>query len=391
MNENAMFKLSYGLFILSARENGKDNGCIINTVTQVTVSPNRLTVVVNKQNHTHDMIMNTKKFAVSVLSEKTSMDTIKLFGFQSGKTADKFRGIPFERDLNGIAYVKDGANAYISCDVVKTFDFGTHTQFLADVKDCDIINEDESVTYSYYHKYIKPKPNKEETKVKGYRCKICGYVYEGETLPPDYICPICKHPASDFEKIEESKGEEKTMKDLKGTKTEKNLQEAFAGESQATNKYAYYASKAKKEGYNQIAAIFTETSGNEREHAKLWYKLLHGGAVGSTEENLKLAANGENYELTDMYDKFAKEAREEGFDDIAALFEGVGKIEKEHEGRYLTLLKNVQDGTVFKKDEPKVWKCANCGHLHYGDSAPDVCPVCAHPQAYFEIKAENYK
>ena len=179
------------------------------------------------------------------------------------------------------------------------------------------------------------------------------------------------------------------MADLKGTKTAANLEAAFAGESMARNKYTYFASKAKKDGYEQIAAIFQETADNEKEHAKLWYKLLHNG-IGSTEENLKAAAEGENYEWTDMYKKFAKEAREEGFNEIAALFEGVAAIEKEHEERYLKLLKNIEDGITFKKDGVTVWKCRNCGHIHTGESAPELCPVCSHPQSYFEVKADNY-
>ena len=179
--------------------------------------------------------------------------------------------------------------------------------------------------------------------------------------------------------------------ELKGSKTEANLMTAFAGESQARNKYTYYASKAKKEGYNQIGNIFEETANNEKEHAKIWFKLLHDGDIPGTEENLKDAAAGENYEWTDMDANFAKVAREEGFDKIAYLFEEVGKIEKEHEERYLTLLKNVQEGKVFEKNGIYVWKCANCGHIHVGEKAPAVCPVCAHPQSYFEVKAENYK
>jgi len=180
------------------------------------------------------------------------------------------------------------------------------------------------------------------------------------------------------------------MPELKGSKTEKNLLEAFAGESQARNKYTYFASKAKKEGYEQIAAIFMETAENEKEHAKLWFKLLNDGDIPTTTENLKAAAEGENYEWTDMYDKFAKEAKEEGFDKIAYLFEGVAKIEKEHEERYRKLLSNVEDGLVFSRDGDKIWKCRNCGHICIGKNAPEVCPVCAHPKAYFEIKAENY-
>lgn len=179
-------------------------------------------------------------------------------------------------------------------------------------------------------------------------------------------------------------------KELKGTKTEANLQAAFAGESQARNKYTYYASKAKKEGFVQIANLFEETANNEKEHAKIWFKLLHGGDIGSTEENLADAAAGENYEWTDMYATFAKEAKEEGFDDIAFLFEQVAKIEKEHEERYLKLLSNVKNDLVFSKDGDAVWQCSNCGHIVIGKKAPDVCPVCAHPQAYFQLRAENY-
>ena len=178
--------------------------------------------------------------------------------------------------------------------------------------------------------------------------------------------------------------------DLKGTKTEKNLMEAFAGESQARNKYTYFASKAKKDGYEQIAAIFEETAENEKEHAKMWFKLLQGGETKDTMSNLKQAAAGENYEWTDMYDRMAKEAKEEGFDHIAFLFESVGKIEKEHEARYKKLLENIEDGLVFSRDGDKIWKCRNCGHIVIGKEAPKVCPVCAHPQSYFEIKAENY-
>ncbi len=178
--------------------------------------------------------------------------------------------------------------------------------------------------------------------------------------------------------------------ELKGSKTEKNLMTAFAGESQARNKYTYFASKAKKEGYEQIAGIFEETANNEKEHAKMWFKLLNGGEIGTTSENLKAAAEGENYEWTDMYASFAKEAKEEGFDHIAYLFEEVAKIEKEHEERYMTLLGNVNNDLVFKKGEETVWICRNCGHVYVGEEAPKVCPVCAHPQSYFEKRAKNY-
>lgn len=178
--------------------------------------------------------------------------------------------------------------------------------------------------------------------------------------------------------------------ELKGSRTEKNLQAAFAGESQARNKYTYFASKAKAEGYEQIAALFLETADNEKEHAKMWFKLLEGGEIKTTAENLKAAAAGENYEWTDMYAEFAKVADEEGFTKIAALFRGVAKIEAEHEKRYLALLNNVENGLVFSRDGEMIWKCRNCGHIVVGKKAPAVCPVCAHPQAYFELVAQNY-
>ena len=178
--------------------------------------------------------------------------------------------------------------------------------------------------------------------------------------------------------------------ELKGSRTEANLMAAFAGESQARNKYTYYASKAKKDGYEQIAAIFEETANNEKEHAKMWFKELHGGSIPDTLENLADAADGENYEWTDMYDEFAKVAREEGFERIAKLFEGVAAIEKEHEERYRKLISNIEGGLVFSRDGDKIWQCRNCGHIVVGKEAPKVCPVCAHPQAHFEIKKENY-
>ena len=180
------------------------------------------------------------------------------------------------------------------------------------------------------------------------------------------------------------------MKELKGTKTEKNLQEAFAGESMARNKYTYFASKAKKDGYVQIAALFEETAGNEKEHAKMWYKLLNGGKVSDTATNLEDAANGENFEWTDMYDRMAKEADEEGFPEIAEKFRAVAEIEKHHEERYRKLLQNINDKVVFSRDGDVIWQCANCGHIVIGKDAPEICPVCDHPQSYFQIKAENY-
>ena len=214
-----------------------------------------------------------------------------------------------------------------------------------------------------------------------YKCKICGYIHEGDAAPE--ICPKCRQENA-FEPMAEE-----PANPYAGTQTEKNLEAAFAGESEARNKYTYYSSVAKKEGYEQIAALFLKTADNEKEHAKLWYKELHGG-IGTTPENLEAAADGENYEWTDMYAGFAETADEEGFHELAEKFRGVAAIEKHHEERYRALLKNVELKEVFEKSEVKIWECRNCGHLMTGTKAPDVCPVCAHPQSFFEINCENY-
>lgn len=200
MNKNAVFKLSYGLFVLTSRTGQKDNGCIVNTVQQVADNPLRITVAVNKANFTHDMIKQSGKFNVSILSEKAPFDIFKRFGFASGKDTDKFNSFDsIVRAENGILYVTAYTNAYMCAEVTESIDLGSHTLFIAEVKEAEILSDDNSVTYDYYHKNIKPKP--QTTEKKGYRCKICGYVYEGEELPEDFVCPICKHPASDFEKI----------------------------------------------------------------------------------------------------------------------------------------------------------------------------------------------
>jgi flavin reductase (DIM6/NTAB) family NADH-FMN oxidoreductase RutF len=196
MDNKAMFNLSYGLFILTAKEGSKDNGCIVNTVTQVTSEPNRIIVAVNKNNYTHDMIKNTGEFNVSILTENTKFETFKHWGFQSGRNVDKTEGITLKRAANGIIYIEEGTNALISAKVLSTTDLGTHTLFLAEVTDCEVLSNDSSVTYTYYQKNIKPAPAPQ--KKKGFVCNICGYIYEGDTLPADFICPLCKHPASDF-------------------------------------------------------------------------------------------------------------------------------------------------------------------------------------------------
>jgi len=405
MDKTAIFKLSYGLFVVGTSFEGKDNGCVVNTVMQVTSSPMKVSTVVAKSNFTHDMILKSRKYTVSVFSEDIPAETIGTFGFKSGRDTNKYENIKFERDIQGIPYLTEGINAYLSCEVETVQDLGTHTMFISNVIDAKTFSDSDSMTYAYYRKYRKgtaPKAAptyselKDEVQISetSYKCSVCGYVHNSETLPENFKCPICQQPASVFIKIEAEniknsieKGD--TNMELKGSKTEKNLQEAFSGESQARNKYTYFASKAKKDGYVQISQIFEETANNEKEHAKIWFKLLHNG-IGPTEQNLHDAANGENYEWTDMYATFAKEAREEGFDYIANLFASVAKIEKEHEERYLKLLANVKEAKVFEKSESKVWICLNCGHIHYGEKAPEVCPVCAHPKDYFSLRAENY-
>lgn len=215
---------------------------------------------------------------------------------------------------------------------------------------------------------------------KKFVCTVCGHVYTGEEAPES--CPVCHKGKEAFVEFDGEK--------LKGTKTEQNLQAAFAGESQAHTKYLYYASKAKKDGYEQIAAMFEETARNEKEHAKLWFKFLHGGDIPTTTQNLDDAAAGENYEWTDMYAQMAKEAEAEGFPGIAAKFRHVGAVEKHHEARYRKLLKNIEDKVVFSRDGSAVWQCRNCGHIVVGKEAPAVCPVCDHPQSFFQLQEDNF-
>ena len=401
MDKKAMYKLSYGLFVLTAKEAGKDNGCIINTAIQAASEPNQLSICVNKLNYTHDMVLRTGEFTVSVLGQNAKFDLFRQFGFQSGRDVDKFENFnACARGTNGIYYITEGTNAYISVKVKKTEDLGSHTMFIGEITDMEVLSDAPSVTYTYYLEKIKPKPQavgKTESGQTVWRCTICGYEYVGEELPEDFVCPLCKHPASDFEKVVKTVAAEKTEKteEIKmaankyaGTQTEKNLHEALSGESQARNKYKYFASVAKKEGYEQMAALFLKTADNEKEHAKMWFKELAG--IGDTKANLAAAAEGENYEWTDMYEGFAKTAEEEGFPELAAKFRAVGEIEKHHEERYRALLKNIETAQVFEKSEVKVWECRNCGHIVVGTKAPEVCPVCAHPQSYFEVREENY-
>ena len=434
MDQSVMFRLTYGLFVLSTNAAGKDNACIINTAVQTANTPDRLSIAVSKANYTNELLQSASDFTVSVISEEADFDLFRRFGFASGRDTDKFAGFPDVRRVhNGTLAVTKGTNAYISAHVTERIDLGSHTLFVAVITDGETLSAAPSATYGFYHAHIKPKPEARKT-ADGktvWRCRVCGWEYEGDALPDDLVCPVCKHPASDFEKVTSSDqtnnkvikennimktykckvcGEVFTVKDgeeavcprckqkgdklellankYAGTKTEQNLAAAFAGESQARNKYTYFASVAKKEGYEQISALFLKTADNEKEHAKLWFKEL--GGLGDTAANLAAAADGENYEWTDMYEDFAKTADEEGFHELAAKFRGVAAIEKHHEERYRALLKNVETAAVFEKSEVKVWECRNCGHIMVGTKAPEICPVCAHPQAYFEVNAENY-
>ena len=389
---NPLFNIQYGLFVVTTNADGRAGGCISNTVAQVTAQPNRISVALNKGNLTTELIQQSGRFTASILSEAADFELFKHFGFQSGRTVDKFVDFAdYRRVSNGTAAITRGTNAFISADVEQCIDLGTHILFIGLVTEMETLSDVPSATYNYYQSHIKPKPQPVGETAEGktiWRCSICGYEYVGEELPGHFTCPVCKHPASDFVKVQPEAAAPAGTNKYAGTRTEKNLEAAFAGESMARNKYTYYASVAKKNGYEQIAALFLKTADNEKEHAKLWFK--HLGGVGTTAENLLHAAEGENYEWTDMYETFAREADEEGFHDLATQFRGVAAIEKHHEERYRALLHNVEALEVFKKSGVSVWECRNCGHIVIGTEAPDVCPVCFHPQAYFEVNAENY-
>ncbi len=390
--ENPMFKIPYGLYIVTTVADGRDNGCVSNTFQQVTDTPNQVSVCLNNSTLTCEMVRKSGILTVSIMSEKADFSLFKRFGFQSGRDADKFKDFTGSRRVgNGTLAVTEGTNAFVSVKVSQSIDLGTHTMFIGEVTEMETLSAVPSATYSYYQQHIKPQPS--AAAAAGHtvwRCRVCGYEYEGEELPADFICPVCNHPASDFEKvtITDNVADQPTNR-YSGTKTEKNLQEAFAGESMARNKYTYFASVARKNGFEQIAAIFEHTAANEKEHAELWCKAL-GGVSTDTAVNLLHAAEGENYEWTDMYDRFAKDADEEGFHELAQQFRGVAAIEKTHEERYRRLLRNVEAHEVFRKSGVTVWECRNCGHLCIGTEAPEVCPVCFHAQSYFEVRAENY-
>ncbi len=392
--ENTMFKIPYGLFVITTKCEDRDNGCISNTFAQVTSSPVQVCVSLSKDELTCELIEKSKIFTASIISQKADFSLFKHFGFQSGHKVDKFCDYEqCKRVDNGTLAVTDGTNAYISVKVTRTVDLGSHMMFIGEVTEMKTINDVPSATYSYYQEHIKSAPAPASSSEKGHtvwRCKVCGYEYSGDELPDDFICPVCKHPASDFEKVEITDNvADQPTNQYSGTKTERNLQEAFAGESMARNKYTYFASVARKNGYEQIAALFLKTADNEKEHAELWCKAL-GGVSKDTAVNLQHAAEGENYEWTDMYDRFAREAEEEGFHSLAEQFRGVAAIEKHHEERYRALLQNVESHEVFRKSGVTIWECRNCGHICVGTEAPEVCPVCFHSQSYFEVNAKNY-
>ena len=386
IDKNALFNIGYGLYVITSNDGNKDNGLIVNTVTQVTSNPVRIAVTINKQNYSHDVIKNTRLMNVNTLTTSAPFSVFERYGFHSGRTVDKFKDVSVEHSENGLVVLPNYINSFMSLKVEEYLDFDSHGMFVCSVTEAQVVSKAPTMTYDYYHKNVKPKPtvNKE---VKGYVCTVCGWVYEGDELPSDIVCPLCKHGAEDFQKIGEEAPKSEVVS-YKGTKTEQNLLAAFAGESQARNKYTYFASVAKKEGYEQIAAIFEATADNEKEHAKMWFTAL--GELGNTAENLLHAAEGENYEWTEMYEQFALDALEEGFTRLAYQFKEVAKIEKAHEERYRALLHNVEMQGVFEKGEMTMWECRNCGHLVMGLKAPNICPVCDHAQSYFEVRKENY-
>ena len=283
---NPLFNIQYGLFVISTCDAGKDNGCISNTVAQVTAQPNRISVALNKGNFTTEIIQRSGKFTASIISEAADFEMFKHFGFQSGRTVDKFEGFTdCRRVANGTLAITRGTNAFISADVEQAIDLGTHMLFVGPVTEMEVLADVPSATYNYYQQHIKPKPQPVGQTAEGktvWRCSICGYEYVGEELPDDFTCPICKHPASDFVKVTVAEPDASTTNKYAGTRTEKNLEAAFAGESMARNKYTYYASVAKKNGYEQIAVLFLKTAENEKEHAKLWFR--HLGGLGTVRE-----------------------------------------------------------------------------------------------------------
>ena len=347
MDNKALYNISYGLFVIGTRSGEKINACITNTCMQVASDPTRLSISLLNQNYTCELIKESGFFCLSVLDKTARFELFKNFGYQSGRNADKFAGYEYKTDANGCPYILSNTCSVLSCKVISKTDLGTHTLFVAELVDAFVTSANAPITYADYQNNVKPKVKIETSrKIIGWRCKICGYEYMQSELPADYTCPMCGHPAEDFEPIYEetpsagiaenkiktesnakANSKENTMSNkYEGTQTEKNLQAAFAGESQARNKYTYFASVAKKEGFEQISSLFLKTADNEKEHAKMWFKELSG--IGDTKANLAAAADGENYEWTDMYEDFAKTAEKEGFPELAAKFRGVAAIEK---------------------------------------------------------------
>lgn len=397
MDRKVFDKLNYGLYLVGVAADGRDCGCIVSSFAQVTGgNPRKVTVTMNKDNETCKAALTAGAFSVTMLGKDCPKELVNLFGYKSSRAVNKFEGYDVQHTAEGSPYVKDGMTALVSCKTVQTVEIGNFVLFICDAVDGEVFDGGRVMTMDEFlgkgdAAATPPTATVYRTigEDEGWVCPICGFVYEGDPIPEGYICPICRCPGSKFTKKKAAAPAAPAGEPvLKGSKTEKNLQEAFAGESQARNKFTYFASVAKKEGYEQIADIFQHTADNEKEHAKLWFKAL--GELGGTAENLTHAADGENYEWTDMYDRMAKEAEEEGFHKLAAQFAGVAKIERTHEERYRALLKNVEMQQVFEKAGETMWECRNCGHIVVGKKAPDVCPVCAHPQSYFEVRKENY-
>ncbi len=389
-----MFKIPYGLFVITTKCEDRDNGCISNTFAQVTSSPVQVCVSLSKDELTCELIEKSKIFTASIISQKADFSLFKHFGFQSGHKVDKFCDYEqCKRVDNGTLAVTDGTNAYISVKVTRTVDLGSHMMFIGEVTEMKTINDVPSATYSYYQEHIKSAPAPASSSEKGHtvwRCKVCGYEYSGDELPADFICPVCKHPASDFEKVEITDNvADQPTNQYSGTKTERNLQEAFAGESMARNKYTYFASVARKNGYEQIAALFLKTADNEKNMPSFGARLLEGSAK-IRPSIFSMPPKGRTTNGPTCTTDSHVRAEEEGFHSLAEQFRGVAAIEKHHEERYRALLQNVESHEVFRKSGVTIWECRNCGHICVGTEAPEVCPVCFHSQSYFEVNAKNY-
>ena len=389
-----MFKIPYGLFVITTKCEDRDNGCISNTFAQVTSSPVQVCVSLSKDELTCELIEKSKIFTASIISQKADFSLFKHFGFQSGHKVDKFCDYEqCKRVDNGTLAVTDGTNAYISVKVTRTVDLGSHMMFIGEVTEMKTINDVPSATYSYYQEHIKSAPAPASSSEKGHtvwRCKVCGYEYSGDELPADFICPVCKHPASDFEKVEITDNvADQPTNQYSGTKTERNLQEAFAGESIAATNIRISLPWLVKTAMSRLLPCFSRRQTMKKNMPSFGARLLEGSAK-IRPSIFSMPPKGRTTNGPSMYDRFAREAEEEGFHSLAEQFRGVAAIEKHHEERYRALLQNVESHEVFRKSGVTIWECRNCGHICVGTEAPEVCPVCFHSQSYFEVNAKNY-